>query len=295
MGDAPARRSRRRGDQDRGSVVRGDVGRYVPPFQEGEASLFFETFNRNKRSVSLDLRHPARAASSRISSATADVVYSNLRGDQPAKLRPPLRRPEAREPADRLLLALRVRDDRAAGRRGRLRLHDAGARRLDEPDGRPRRAADEERPLARRPLGRIRVGDRGAGGLWRARRDGVGCDCDISLLETALHELVLRRHVGRVARLRAAARRQLGASVDRPVPELRDRGRLDRRRLPEGEVLAALCDAIGRPELRRRVPVFAERDRRRDELEPILEDVFRARTSAEWLGCSPRPGCRRRR
>src|SRR5207248_677834 len=27
-------------------------------------------------------------------------------------------------------------------------------------------------------------------GLWRARRDGVGCDCDISLFETALHELV---------------------------------------------------------------------------------------------------------
>src|SRR5207248_4383429 len=35
---------------------RGDVGRYVPPYQEGEDSLFFETFNRNKRSVSLDLR-----------------------------------------------------------------------------------------------------------------------------------------------------------------------------------------------------------------------------------------------
>src|SRR5690242_1743971 len=36
----------------------GDVGRYVPPFQQGEDSLFFETFNRNKRSLSLDLRHP---------------------------------------------------------------------------------------------------------------------------------------------------------------------------------------------------------------------------------------------
>src|SRR5205085_2299019 len=36
----------------------GDVGRYVPPYQDGEDSLFFETFNRNKRSISLDLRHP---------------------------------------------------------------------------------------------------------------------------------------------------------------------------------------------------------------------------------------------
>ena len=28
--------------------VGGDVGRYVPPYMDGEDSLFFETFNRNK-------------------------------------------------------------------------------------------------------------------------------------------------------------------------------------------------------------------------------------------------------
>ena len=33
----------------------GDVGRYVPPYHQGEDSLFFETFNRNKKSLSLDL------------------------------------------------------------------------------------------------------------------------------------------------------------------------------------------------------------------------------------------------
>src|SRR5437870_4687710 len=42
--------------------VGGDVGRYVPPYQQGEASLFFETFNRNKKSVSLDLRLEAGRA-----------------------------------------------------------------------------------------------------------------------------------------------------------------------------------------------------------------------------------------
>ena len=35
--------------------VGGDVGRYVPPYTEGEDSLFFESFNRNKRSLSLNL------------------------------------------------------------------------------------------------------------------------------------------------------------------------------------------------------------------------------------------------
>ena len=31
----------------------GDIGRYVVPSQAGEDSLFFEAFNRNKRSISL--------------------------------------------------------------------------------------------------------------------------------------------------------------------------------------------------------------------------------------------------
>src|ERR1700749_1133285 len=61
----------------------GDVGRYVPPYQDGESSLFFEAFNRNKKSVSLDLRaEPGRAVFQRLA-ARADAVYSNLRGDQP--------------------------------------------------------------------------------------------------------------------------------------------------------------------------------------------------------------------
>src|SRR3954453_9784390 len=56
---------------------RGDVGRYVPPFQEGESSLFFEAFNRNKKSISLDLRHPdARPVFEDLVRAV-DVVYSN--------------------------------------------------------------------------------------------------------------------------------------------------------------------------------------------------------------------------
>ena len=38
----------------------GDVGRYVPPLQDGEDSMYFEAFNRGKRSLSLDLRLPRR-------------------------------------------------------------------------------------------------------------------------------------------------------------------------------------------------------------------------------------------
>ena len=115
-----------------------------------------------------------------------------------------------------------------------------GARRLDEPDRRARRAADEVRPLARRPLRRATSRrSRCWPALWRARRDGVGCDCDVSLFETALHELM---YVGTWAATEGYVPRRdaaLGAPVDRPVPDLRDRRRLDRRRLRQAEVLGA--------------------------------------------------------
>ena len=86
----------------------------MPPFQEGEDSLFFETFNRNKKSISLDLRVPESRAVFEDLVRNVDVVFSNLRGDQPAKLRITYDDLEGREPAHRLLLALGLRHDRAA-------------------------------------------------------------------------------------------------------------------------------------------------------------------------------------
>jgi succinate---hydroxymethylglutarate CoA-transferase len=65
----------------------GDVGRQVGPhfFGPGD-SQFFQTFNRNKRSVALDLKHPEGKAAFRALVATADAVLDNLRGDLPEKL-----------------------------------------------------------------------------------------------------------------------------------------------------------------------------------------------------------------
>jgi len=65
----------------------GDVSRYIPPGQAGEDSLFFEAFNRGKRSIALDLKSPAGRAVLERLVADADAVLSNLRGDQPSRLR----------------------------------------------------------------------------------------------------------------------------------------------------------------------------------------------------------------
>jgi len=64
----------------------GDVGRYVPPFQHEQDSLFFETFNRNKKSIQLDLANSAGRRVFEDLVRVSDVVYSNLRGDVPEKI-----------------------------------------------------------------------------------------------------------------------------------------------------------------------------------------------------------------
>ncbi len=65
----------------------GDVGRLVGPyfFAEGD-SHFFQAFNRNKRSITLDLKSDEGRKALHELTKTADAVFNNLRGDLPAKL-----------------------------------------------------------------------------------------------------------------------------------------------------------------------------------------------------------------
>ena len=65
----------------------GDVGRRVGPHFFGpEDSQFYQTFNRNKRSVGLDLQTAEGRCVFLDLVRTADGVIDNLRGDLPAKL-----------------------------------------------------------------------------------------------------------------------------------------------------------------------------------------------------------------
>jgi len=67
--------------------IGGDIARQTGPFFLGSGdSLFFQTFNLNKKSLALDLKNPrAREVFARLVES-ADAVMNNLRGDQPEKL-----------------------------------------------------------------------------------------------------------------------------------------------------------------------------------------------------------------
>src|SRR5205823_9597551 len=57
----------------------GDVSRYVSPGQQGTDSLYFDSFNRGKRSLILDLKTPAGQEVLHRLIEAAHAVYSNLR------------------------------------------------------------------------------------------------------------------------------------------------------------------------------------------------------------------------
>jgi crotonobetainyl-CoA:carnitine CoA-transferase CaiB-like acyl-CoA transferase len=166
---------------------RGDVGRYVPPFQEGEDSLFFETFCHNKRSVSLDLSHPGARAVFEDLVRSADAVYSNLRGDGPEKLR--IRYPDL-ESVNPAIVCCSLSGFGMTGPRAAEGGYDyilqgyAGWMSLTgEPDGPPEKTGLSLVDMATGYAAALAL----MSGLWGARRDGIGCDCDISLFETAMN------------------------------------------------------------------------------------------------------------
>jgi crotonobetainyl-CoA:carnitine CoA-transferase CaiB-like acyl-CoA transferase len=261
----------------------GDVGRYVPPFQEGEASLFFETFNRNKRSVSLDLRRPEARTVLEDLVRVSDVVYSNLRGDQPARLG--LTYEQLRHVNERVVCCSLSGFGTTGPRSGEggydyMMQGLAGWMSLTGgPDDPPTKSGLSLVDLSGGYASAIAV----LAGLHRARRDGVGCDCDVSLLDTALAELC---YVGTWAASRGYVPPRRRHSAHPSIVPFQNFPTADGWIVvacPKEKFWQLLCEAIGRPELAREFPTFADRDRRRDELEPLLEEVFRERTSREWL------------
>jgi crotonobetainyl-CoA:carnitine CoA-transferase CaiB-like acyl-CoA transferase len=65
----------------------GDASRGMGPYFLGEHdSHYFQAFNLNKKSCTLDIKQPLAKQAFRRLAATADAVMNNLRGDQPEKL-----------------------------------------------------------------------------------------------------------------------------------------------------------------------------------------------------------------
>jgi crotonobetainyl-CoA:carnitine CoA-transferase CaiB-like acyl-CoA transferase len=263
----------------------GDVGRYVPPYQDGESSLFFESFNRNKRSVSLDLRHPGARAVFEDLVRECDAVFSNLRGDQPAKLR--LRYDDLKH-LNESLVCCSLSGFGVDGPRADEGAYDWTVQGLagwqavtGEPGGPPTKSGLSLADYTGGYVAAIAL----LGAIWRARRDGVGCDVDLSLFEVALAQLaylgtwVASRDYEPVRRANSAHQTMV------PFQNFETSDGWVVVACPKQKLWERFAEAIGRADLADddRYRTFALRNENRDELLPELERALASRTTAEWL------------
>ena len=168
----------------------GDASRSVGPHFLGEQdSHYFQTFNRNKKSIGLDLKSDeGQEVFTRIA-AGGDAVLNNLRGDLPAKLGLDYRSLKAHNPAIVCAhLSAYGRDNERTAWPGYDYLMQAEAGFMTvtgEPDGPPTRMGLSIVDFITGLMSAIGL----LAAINGARESGVGCDVDVSLFDAALHQL----------------------------------------------------------------------------------------------------------
>ncbi|MFI6817527.1 CaiB/BaiF CoA transferase family protein [Nonomuraea sp. NPDC050328] len=262
----------------------GDVGRYVPPYTEGEDSLFFETFNRNKKSISLDLATPAGREVFEDLVRHADAVYSNLRGDVPAKMRLTYDDLKHLNPA---IVCCSLTGFGMTGPRAAEPGYDyilqglAGWMELTgDPGGPPTKSGLSLVDYSGGFVAAIAL----LAALHAARRDGVGTDCDLSLYDTAVSML---SYVGTWALNTGYRPARLPGSAHPSLVPFQNFAAEDGWLVvgcAKEKFWQRLAAILG-PEFadEPRYATFALRREFAAELLPRLAEVFRTRTVAEWL------------
>jgi crotonobetainyl-CoA:carnitine CoA-transferase CaiB-like acyl-CoA transferase len=254
----------------------GDVARYVPPYQEEEDSLFFETFNRGKKSVALDLRTPSGRRVFEDLVQRVDAVYCNLRGDQPAKLRLTYKDLAPHNPQ---IVCCSLSGFGVTGPRAGEGAYDyiiqamAGWMSVTgQPDGPPTKSGLSLVDFCGGYASVIAL----MAGVWQARRDGKGCDCDTSLFESALSLLT---YVGTWTATAGYVPSRMGDSAHPsivPFQAFETRDGWVTVACAKPKFWVAMCHAIGQSKLLddARFADLASRLEHREQLLAILRPVF---------------------
>ncbi len=266
-------------------AVGGDVARHVGPFTGDDDSLYFQSFNRGKQSITLDLKHPGGRAVLHDLVRVSHAVYNNLRGDLPATLGLTYAALRDVNPA---VVCCSLSGFGATGPRAGEPAFDyliqgyAGWMSITgEPDGPPGKCGVSVVDFAGGYASMAAL----MAGLWHAQRTGVGRDIELSLLDTAVSMLsyfaiwTLNRdwQPARVADSghQALVPAQNFATRDGWIVVFCNKEKFWR----------ALVDVLELPDLGRdpRFADFAGRLAHKDALLPLLARRFGERTTAEWL------------
>ena len=265
--------------------VHGDVGRHVPPYQAGNTSLFFETFNRNKKSLLLDINTPGGREVFEDLVRTSDVVFSNLRGDVPAKIKITYDDLKHLNPA---IVCCSLSGYGMTGPRAKDPGYDYMLQALGgwmsltgDPDGAPTKTGLSLVDFS----GGLVASGAILAGVIAARRDGVGMDCDLSLYDTAIGMLSY------LATWHLSAGHEPQRTRNSAHPSLVPFQAFEASDgwfvvgCAKEKFWERLAEVIGRPELATdpRYDSFAHRYENSTELLAILDEVFATRTVTEWV------------
>lgn len=264
----------------------GDSARAVGPhFLRENESLFFQSFNLNKRSLTLDLNSAEGKAILRRLAASSHAVANNLRGDLPQRIGLTYADLKAVNPALVCAhLSAYGRDNERTRWPGYDYLMQAEAgfcAMTGEPGAPPTRFGLSIVDFMTGTMMAIGL----LAALVDAQRSGQGRDVDVDLLSTAVHQtsypamwyLNSGDVTGRTSRSShpTVTPSQMFQTADGWVFVM--------AQIPK--FWTVLVEKIGRPELARD-PRFlkpADRLRHRDELTAILDEVFGQQPTAHWI------------
>ena len=264
----------------------GDIGRAVGPqfFGPGD-SHFYEAFNRNKRSLGLDLKHPKGQEIFRKLVERSDAVFDNLRGDLPTKLG--ITYAQLANVNAKIVcvhLSAYGRSGSRASWPGYDYLMQAEAGYLSltgEPDGPPARFGLSIVDLMTGTTAAMAL----LAGLVDAQATGKGRDLDVSLFDVALHNLAY-----------VATWYLNGGIVTNREPRSSHPSLTPSQlcRTKDGWLFimcnkekfwTALADAVGKPEWATdpEYSTFAARLKNREQVTQELDAVLTTATTAEWI------------
>ena len=263
----------------------GDVSRATGPYFLGEGdSLFFQTFNLNKRSLRLDLKAAEGREVFEKLVASADAVLNNLRGDQPGKLGLDYATLSKLNPKIVCAhLSAYGRDNARAAWPGYdyLMQAEAGFMALTgEPDA----------PPARFGLSMVdfMTGTTMSMGLLAAiisaMRTGIGRDVDVSLFDVALHQLSYPAtwYLNEGHRTERLSRSAHPSTVPCQVYRTADGWVMVMCMLEK--FWQTFIEGIGNPAwaAEPRFANFAERRKVREELTVLVDDILSTQPTAYW-------------
>jgi crotonobetainyl-CoA:carnitine CoA-transferase CaiB-like acyl-CoA transferase len=266
-------------------AVGGDVARHVGPFAADGDSLYFQSFNRGKKSLTLDLQHPDGQTVLRDLVRVSHAVFNNLRGDLPARLGLTFAALRDVNPA---VVCCSLSGFGATGPRAAEPAFDyliqgyAGWMSLTgEPGGPPGKCGVSVVDFAGGYASMAAL----MAGLWNAQRSGVGRDIELSLLDTAVSMLsyfaiwTLNRDWA-PARVADSGHQSLVPAQNFPTRDGWIVVFCNKEKFWRALVEALELETVGRDP---RFAGFAERLAHKDALLPILKARFARRTTAEWL------------